>query len=158
MKKIIVTIMISLACILTFNSPMISAFPGGSQLMDQPREWDVLPNGLIILQYDRSGDGIPDYYTLHPVTWSGWTSQTGKELKEQACASQHWVFIVEYGHDRYAYFAQKMPVLFGDDPRQRGEWTAKRFQVSGKEGSGSTWKKAEKMEKRRCVKKTEMGG
>jgi len=36
-----------------------------SEIPDEPVGWEVLPNGLIVIQYDRTGDGTPDYFTLH---------------------------------------------------------------------------------------------
>lgn len=38
---------------------------------EELEDWDVLPNGLIVVQHDRTGDGIPDEFTLHQVIWSG---------------------------------------------------------------------------------------
>ena len=38
----------------------------------EPVDWDVLPNGLIGVQYDRTGDGAPDHVALHQITWPGW--------------------------------------------------------------------------------------
>lgn len=31
---------------------------------------DPLPNDLMSIAYDRTKDGIPDYFFLHPITWS----------------------------------------------------------------------------------------
>lgn len=89
-----------------------------------PIEWDVLPNGLMMLSHDHSDDGVPDYFTLHPITWSGWTTQSPDELEAQACADRQWVFIVEYDQDRYAYFAQPIPLFDGEDTLQTGQWSA----------------------------------
>ena len=91
---------------------------------DRLVNWDVLPNGLMILEYDRGDDRVTDRFTLHPITWSGWTTQSPDELEAQACADGQWVFNVEYDHDRYAYFSQPIPVLEGEDRPGTGEWTA----------------------------------
>ena len=50
----------------------------------EPVDWDVLPNGLIGVQHDRTGDGVPDHITLHQVTWSGWTAQPMAEIEAKA--------------------------------------------------------------------------
>ena len=45
---------------------------------EEPIGWEVLPNGMIMVQYDRSGDGMSDYVTLHQITSSGgrrWSSR-----------------------------------------------------------------------------------
>ncbi|MDT3777661.1 hypothetical protein PJI16_08845 [Nitrospira sp. MA-1] len=91
---------------------------------DHPIAWEPLPNGLISMAYDGTGDGIPDHFTLHPITWSGWSAQAIKEIEHQACMDDQWVFMVEYAQDRYVYFAQQTPVLVGDDPKQTGRWMA----------------------------------
>lgn len=84
--------------------------------------WDPLPNGLMSIGYHRTGDGIPDHFTLHPITWSGWSAQGIEEIELQACMDKQWVFMVEYAQDRYVYFAQQTPVLVGDDHKQTGRW------------------------------------
>ncbi len=87
-------------------------------------DWDVLPNGLMILRYDLTGDGRADHVTLHQIAWSGWTAQPIEEIEEQACADGHWVFIVDYDRDRYVYLARARALFHGDDPQQDGRWTA----------------------------------
>jgi hypothetical protein len=79
---------------------------------------------LIEVQHDRSGDGIPDRVTLHQVTWSGWTAQLLEEIEAQARTNGQWIFIVEYGHDRFVYLANAVPLFRADDPAQRGGWTS----------------------------------
>jgi len=90
----------------------------------EPVDWDVLPNGLIEVQYDRNGDGVPDHVTLHQITWSGWTSLPVADLTAQARNDGEWVFIVEYDQDRYVYLAQAEPLFLGDDAQQDGRWVA----------------------------------
>ena len=41
----------------------------------EPVDWDLLPNGLLVVQYDRTGDGVADSVALHQIAWSGWTAQ-----------------------------------------------------------------------------------
>jgi hypothetical protein len=76
----------------------------------EPIGWEVLPNGLIEVHYDRTGDGVPDVVTLHQVTWSGWTAQAIPEIEAQAAADGLWIFIVEYDQDRYVYMAGAEPL------------------------------------------------
>jgi hypothetical protein len=93
-------------------------------------DWNPLPNGLMSIAYDRTGDGIADYFTLHPITWSGWSAQNIEEIERQACMDEQWVFLVEYDHNRYVYLALPTPILIGDDPRQTGMWTAQKVSPS----------------------------
>lgn len=88
--------------------------------------WDPLPNGLMSIAYDRTEDGIPDYFTLHTITWSGWSAQEIEEIERQARMDEQWVFMVEYDQDRYVYFVQPTPVLVGDDLKQTGKWMARK--------------------------------
>jgi hypothetical protein len=90
---------------------------------DELIDWDVLPNGLIKVQYDRSGDGVPDHFTLHQVTWSGWTAQEIREIEAQARVDGQWVFVVEYDEDRYVYLTEPVPLFVADDAEQDGLWT-----------------------------------
>ncbi len=86
---------------------------------DNPAEqvdWDLLPNGLLVVQYDRTGDGVPDHVTLHQVTWSGWTAQPISEIEAQARQDDQWVFIVDYDRDRFVYFAARTPLFASNDP------------------------------------------
>jgi hypothetical protein len=77
-----------------------------------------------MIQYDQTGDGVPDHFTLHQITWSGWTTQTVQEIETQATLDGQEVFIVEYDQDRYVYLTGGDPLLVGDDPRQNGRWRA----------------------------------
>lgn len=101
-----------------------SVGPANADPSDEPVGWDVLPNGLIEVRYDRSGDGIPDHVTLHQITWSGWTAQPLPEIESQARLDGQYIFIVEYAQDRFVYLANTAPLFLADDPAQRGSWTA----------------------------------
>ncbi len=83
--------------------------------LNEPIDWDVLPNGLLVVQYDSTGDGVPDDVTLHQITWSGWTAQPIEEIEAQARQDDQWVFIVDYDRDRFVYFAARAPLFAGDD-------------------------------------------
>lgn len=69
-----------------------------------------------MVQYDATGDGVPDHVTLHQITWSGWTAQPMAEIKAQARQDDQWVFIVDYDRDRFVYVAARAPLFAGDDP------------------------------------------
>lgn len=83
----------------------------------EPVDWDVLPNRLIVVQYDTTGDGLPDLVALHQITWSGWTAQPIEEIEAQARQDDQWMFIVEYDADRYIYLAQPAALLVEDTSR-----------------------------------------
>lgn len=55
---------------------------------------DPLPNDLMSIAYDRTKDGIPDYFFLHPITWSWGSVQGIGEIEHQASMDERWVFIV----------------------------------------------------------------
>lgn len=101
-----------------------SAGPASADQSDEPVGWDVLPSGLIEVQYDGSRDGVPDHVTLHQITWSGWTARPIEEIEAQARTDEQWIFIVEYDQDRFVYLAKAVPLFWADDPAQRGGWTA----------------------------------
>lgn len=82
----------------------------------EPLDWDLLPKGLLALQYDRTGDGVADHVTLHKITWSGWTAQPILEIEAHAQQDDQWVFIVDYDRDRFVYFAARTPLFAGNDP------------------------------------------
>lgn len=101
-----------------------SVGPASADQSDEPVGWNVLPNGLMEVQYDRSGDGVPDHVALHQITWSGWTTQPVEEIEAQARTDDQWIFIVEYDQDRFVYQTNTTPLFWADDPAQRGGWTA----------------------------------
>lgn len=110
-----------LFCFVVLN---LSVAPVGADQSDEPVGWEVLSNGLIEVQYDRSGDGVPDHVALHQITWSGWTTQPVEEIEAQARTDEQWLFIVEYDQDRFVYQTNATPLFWADDPAQRGGWTA----------------------------------
>ena len=93
------------------------AHAGQPDTLNEPVDWDLLPNGLLVVQYDSTGDGVPDRGALHQVVWSGWTAQPMAEIEAQAKLDGQWVFIVDYEQDRYVYLAQATPLLEGDRSR-----------------------------------------
>ena len=97
---------------------------GQPDTLNEPVDWDVLPNGLIEVRYDRSGDGIPDHVALHQITWSGWSAQPMAEIEAQARADGERIFLVEYDNDRYVYLTRPEPLFVGEDARQDGSWVA----------------------------------
>jgi hypothetical protein len=102
----------------------LSVVPASADQPDEPVGWEVLSNGLIEVQYDRSGDGVPDRVALHQIVRSGWTIQPIQEIEAQARAEKQWIFIVEYDQDRFVYLTNTAPLFWADDQAQRGDWTA----------------------------------
>lgn len=90
----------------------------------EPVDWDVLPNGLIGVQYDPTGSGVPDHVALHQIAWSGWTAQPISEIEAQARQDNQWVFIVDYDQDQYVCMTGGEP-LFAGEVQQNGRWTAR---------------------------------
>ncbi len=86
-------------------------------------DWEILPNGLIMVQSDSNGDDSMDSLVLYQVLWSGWTSQSVEEVEDQAYRDSQWVFIVEYDHDRFVYFAQPSPLCVEWQPSRKGQWS-----------------------------------
>lgn len=115
---------VSLVCFICLVCMVRVATAGQPDQPDELVGWDVLPNGMVVVQYDRSGDGIPDHIALHQITWSGWTAQEIREIEAQARVDGQWVFIVEYDHDRFVYLTKATPLFWADDPAQRGDWVA----------------------------------
>jgi hypothetical protein len=104
-------------CVICFVGSAIASQPDQPTTSYGPEEivdWDVLPNGLIVVQHDRTGDGIPDQFTLHQIIWSGWNTQTVQEIEAQAQVDRQWAFIVEYDQDRHVYLTGEDPLLAGD--------------------------------------------
>lgn len=118
-KRTVMGIWFTLVCVLLLSLPVESA---NASQPAEPVDWDLLSNGLLEVQYDENGDGVPDYVTVHQVTWSGWTTQPLSEIEAQAAAERQWVFIVEYDKDRYVYLANEHSVFAADDVRQAAPW------------------------------------
>jgi hypothetical protein len=115
---------VALVCFISLVCPVGMASADQPDNPAEPIDWDVLPNGLIGVQYDRAGDGVPDHVDLHQITWSGWTDQPLREIEAQARLDRQWVFIVEYDGDRYVYLASEDALFVADDPQQDSRWTA----------------------------------
>ncbi|MBI4001575.1 MAG: hypothetical protein HY348_07310 [Nitrospira defluvii] len=61
---------VSLICCICLLSAVGLAEADQPEPPGDPVDWEVLPNGWIEIHYDRTGDGVPDRFTLHQVTWS----------------------------------------------------------------------------------------
>ena len=82
----------------------------------EPVDWDVSPKGLLVVQYDSTGDGAP---VTSPCTRSPGptgTAQPISEIEAQARQDDQWVFIPDYDRDRFVYFAVRAPLFAGNDP------------------------------------------
>ena len=124
-KSIGVAAFVSLVCCLCLLCAIGLAEADQPEKSGEPVDWDLLPNGLLVVQYDRTGDGVPDSVALHQVVWSGWTAQPMAEIEAQAALDGEKIFIVEYDQDRYVYLAKATPLFFSDEPHQNGRWTAR---------------------------------
>lgn len=110
------TVVMSLICCLCLLCVVGLTEADQPEKPGEPVDWDLLPNGLLVVQYDSTGDGVPDSVALHQVVWSGWTAQPILEIEAQARQDDRWAFIVDYEWDRFVYFGARTPLFAGNDP------------------------------------------
>jgi len=129
------TIGVSVICVVSLVFVALRVHAGQPENMKMIDEWDVLPNGLIMAQSDSNDDGAVDSFTLYQVAWSGWTSQSVEEVDDQVRRDHQWVFIVEYDHDRFVYFAQRSLLCVEWQPSRKGQWSIQPVQSCEPRGS-----------------------
>lgn len=127
-KRIGICLRLALVCVVLLGQPVDST--NASQRED-PVDWDLLSNGLIEVQYDETGDGVPDHAAVHQVIWSGWTTQPLSEIEAQAAADGQWMFIVEYDQDRFVYLTNATPLLWTHDPARHENQPALPVELEG---------------------------
>ncbi|MBI4382503.1 MAG: hypothetical protein HY579_00535 [Nitrospinae bacterium] len=82
--------------------------------------WDLLPNGMLVADYDLNGNGKADFYTLRRVERSFSSKSTPDNEARKWPGSL--IFSVNYGGSSYYYVAFQHPLLYAVDFDEDGIW------------------------------------
>lgn len=82
--------------------------------------WDVQPNGFHFIGYDRSGNGVADFYCLR-IILTNYSSQDSVEDMNRWYPDQ-LVFSVKYTNSNYYYIVEKEPTYYAFDFNEDGVW------------------------------------
>jgi len=85
-------------------------------------QWDLAPNGLLVLSYDLDHNGKTDFYTFRTIKRSYVSGQTPRTIAEFYAG--HPVFFVHHGNAHYYYITSKMPLFYSTDINEDGLWDA----------------------------------
>ncbi len=82
--------------------------------------WDLAPSGLLVVDFDRDGNGRADYLTLRFVV------RAYPSAESVATIAGIWpdnlVFFVDYEWDCYFYIAAPQPLFYVFDTDEDGHW------------------------------------
>jgi len=82
--------------------------------------WDVQPNGILFIGYDRSGNGVADFYCLRIII-RNYPSQDSVQDMNRWYPDQ-LIFSVKYSHTNYYYIVDKEPTYYAFDFNEDGVW------------------------------------
>ncbi len=82
--------------------------------------WSLLPNGMLVVEYDPDQTGKPDFFAVRIVTSNYFSREDVQQIQSNYPASL--VFHVAYEVDRYYYVAVKKPLFYAIDYNEDGMW------------------------------------
>lgn len=82
--------------------------------------WSVLPNGMLVVEYDLDGNGKPDFFAVRVVISNYFSTEAIQKIKENHPDSL--VFHVAYETDNFFYRATRKPLFYAIDHDEDGIW------------------------------------
>ena len=82
--------------------------------------WNMLPNGMLFVGYDRDNTGKPDFFTLRVVERSYFSKDPARWVAGNC--PDNIVFFVDYDTERFFYIAAKLPLFYAIDVNEDGSW------------------------------------
>lgn len=121
MKRIVFSIIL-LVTMLSFSSP---AWSGSETLQAEPAmntrlNWNLEPNGMLIVGYDLNHNGQADFFTVR-IVLDKYISTDAIETVARTNPG-HPVFRVDYGSEGFYYIAARYPLFYAVDLNEDGIW------------------------------------
>lgn len=88
--------------------------------MKAQTSWAILPNGMLVVEYDLNNNGRPDLFAVHVVTSSYFSNEGIHQIKSAYPTSR--VFSVAYANDHFYYVATRQPLFYAFDFNEDGLW------------------------------------
>lgn len=82
--------------------------------------WSLLPNGMLVVEYDLDHNGKPDFFAVRVVTSNYFSREDVQQIQNNYPASL--VFYAAYEVDSYYYVAAKKPLFYAIDYNDDGIW------------------------------------
>jgi hypothetical protein len=82
--------------------------------------WSILPNGMLVVEYDQDGNGKPDFFAVRIVTSNYFSNESLDHVKSNYRESL--VFNVAYEKDSYYYITVRKPLFYAIDSNEDGMW------------------------------------
>lgn len=98
---------------------------GQTRSIDEPplekqMGWSLLPNGLLVVEYDLDGNGKADFFAVRVVESNYFSSDDIHRIKSNYPAAL--VFHVAYERDGYFYITARKPLFYAIDSNEDGIW------------------------------------
>lgn len=88
--------------------------------LEKKMGWSLLPNGLLVVEYDLDGNGKADFFAVRVVESHYFSSDDIRRVKGNYPAAR--VFHVAYEMDNYIYVAARSPLFYAIDSNEDGIW------------------------------------
>jgi len=82
--------------------------------------WAVLPNGMLVVEYDLDGNGRPDFFAVRVVASNYFSSEAIQKIEASHPGSL--VFHVAYETDNFFYMTARKPLFYAIDHDEDGVW------------------------------------
>jgi len=104
------------------NTPAVAGMP---YLAAEPDlrgqlDWNLMPNGLLCVDYDRNGNGKADFHTLRIVVRAFYSPETIRTVAKNN--PRNLVFFVGTAKVKFYYVAVAGPLLYAIDINEDGHW------------------------------------
>ena len=82
--------------------------------------WDVQPNGFLFVGYDRTGNGVADFYSLRIIVRNYPSRDSVQDMN--SWYPDQLIFAVKYTSSNYFYIVEKEPTFYAFDFNEDGVW------------------------------------
>lgn len=82
--------------------------------------WSVLPNGMLVVEYDLDGNGKPDFFVVRVVASSYFSGEAIQKIEKNHPGLL--VFPVAYAMDNFFYMTARKPLFYAIDHDEDGIW------------------------------------
>ncbi|MFQ5673724.1 MAG: hypothetical protein ACE5G9_11560 [Nitrospinales bacterium] len=104
------------------NAPAAAGMPylAAEPALNQQLDWNLMPNGLLCVDYDRDGNGKADFHTLRIVVRAFYSLDTIYTVTKNN--PRNLIFFVGNAKVKFYYVAVLAPLLYAIDINEDGHW------------------------------------
>jgi len=104
------------------SAPAVSGMPylAAEPALSGQLDWNLMPNGMLCVDYDRDGNGKADFHTLRMVLQAFYSSDSISTVAKNN--PQDLIFFVGQAKVKFYYVTVALPFFYAIDVNEDGRW------------------------------------